>query len=396
MRWKLIAGNVVALLFACIVALVWVRASVTDALSRDITPMVERSVVLFDALRTAQGDRYQSLVVAQANSEAAREVFAATNTTARSQAAFEFAQRLARTLGESYPQGRPRPADVVAVTDDQGRVLARNVDARQEVGRDLKNEIEAVGVALQSGNAVHDYVRYDNTKWFDVVIAPISREGRVTGLAVVGYELADSIAAEDKARLGAEVGYIVREGDRFAVQSLSFGTQTEKTAIIELANASNLATILNSEGTLPVREVEIGGHRFRLAARAVPGLHRPTRAGAVRPGYVVLADVTAAQAPATGIALPILYLGVIALVLMIVLNILVSNSMLQPIEVIEEGLLKIINGDQAHRIELQHAELGGIVYRINQLVQTLTGEEESDESGRVSRPPSGRAPGEGV
>jgi hypothetical protein len=63
---------------------------------------------------------------------------------------------------------------------------------------------------------------------------------------------------------------------------------------------------------------------------------------------------------------------------------------------LEKGLLKIINGDQAHRLELQHAELGGIVYRINQLVQTLTGEEESDESGRVSRPPSGRGPSEGV
>lgn len=392
MRWKLIAGNVLSLLFATLVALVWVRSSVTDALSRDMSPSVARGVVLFDALRTAQGDRYESLVSAQANAEAARNVFGATNVTDQSRAAFDFAQATARSLGESYPTDRPRVADVVAITDDQGKVLARNVDARQEVGRDLKADFEAVAVALQTGRAVHDYVQYDRQRWFDVVFAPISREGRVAGLVVVGYELADSLATQDKAKLGADVGYIVREGDHFALQSLSFGTQTEKTAIIAWANANNIGATLNTDGSLPVREVEISGHRYLVAGRAVPGLHRPSRAGAVRPGYVVLADVTAAQAPATGIVLPILYLGLIALAFMTVFNVLVSNSLLQPIEIIEEGLLKIINGDQAHRIELQHAELGGIVYRINQLVQTLTGEEESDESGRVSRPPSGRTP----
>jgi hypothetical protein len=206
---------------------------------------------------------------------------------------------------------------------------------------------------------VHDYIRYDGTRWFDMVFAPISREGRVAGVIVVGYELADSLATQDKTRLGADVGYIVREGDRFAVQSLSFGTQTEKSAILAWASANNIGATLNTDGSLPVRELEISGRRYRIAGRAVPGLHRPTRAGAVRPGFIVLADVTAAQAPALGMVLPILYLGLLALVIMVVLNVLVSNSMLQPIEVIEEGLLKIINGDQAHRIELQHAELGG-------------------------------------
>jgi hypothetical protein len=80
-------------------------------------------------------------------------------------------------------------------------------------------------------------------------------------------------------------------------------------------------------------------------------------------------------------------------VLIAVYNILMANYLLQPIEQIEEGLLRIINGDRDHRIEVQHAELGGIVYRINQLVSELTGaEEEADESGRISRPPPRPAP----
>ncbi|MDP3279315.1 MAG: MXAN_5187 C-terminal domain-containing protein [Deltaproteobacteria bacterium] len=375
-------------------ALFWVRSSVTDALSRDVTPMVERSVVLFDALRTAQGDRYRAEVVAIAAQEAAAGVYGATTTSAQAVAAFEQAQRTSRLMGEHYPPSRPRPADLVVFTNVQGRVLARNVDARQEANRNLAEEFEAVGVALRSGNAVRDYLRYDGQKWFDVVFAPVRREGAIVGLLGVGYELSDSVAAEDASRLGAEVGYLVREGDRFALQSLSFGTQTEKTGVLAWANGGNvdLIRIFNSDSSVPTAEIDVSGHRWRVSGHAVPGLIRPTRAGAVRPGFVVLRDLSAAREPSLGLALPILYLALFGLLLVLIHNIVVSNSVLQPIEVIEEGLLRIINGDQAHRLELQHPELGGIVYRINQLVQTFTGEEESDDSGRVSKAPPRPAP----
>jgi methyl-accepting chemotaxis protein len=275
----------------------------------------------------------------------------------------------------------------VVITDEQGKFIGRNLDARADAGRDLRAEFDAVAAALQSRQPVHDYLRYDGQKWFDVVSAPIVRDGQAVGLLMVGYEIADSQAEEDKRRLGAEVGYLVREGDRFALQSLSFGTQTEKNAIIAWANAASLAATFNSGGTQQAQTISISGHDWTIAARALPGLHNPTRQGAVRAGYIVLRDVTAERSPSTGMVLPILYLSLIALVFLVVFNVLVTNSILQPIEQIEEGLLKIINGDQRHRIELRHRELGGVVDRINQLVATLTGEEESDESGRISRAP---------
>ena len=50
--------------------------------------------------------------------------------------------------------------------------------------------------------------------------------------------------------------------------------------------------------------------------------------------------------------------------------------------ILQQPLLTIVNGNTQHRINVEHAELGGIVYRINQLVASLTGEgDEGDEGG---------------
>ena len=62
-------------------------------------------------------------------------------------------------------------------------------------------------------------------------------------------------------------------------------------------------------------------------------------------------------------------------------NAAVAQYYEKPIEQIEESLLKVINGDRDHRVNVEHAELGGIVYRINQLISELTGVEEGDGTG---------------
>jgi hypothetical protein len=56
----------------------------------------------------------------------------------------------------------------------------------------------------------------------------------------------------------------------------------------------------------------------------------------------------------------------------------------------EEGLLAILNGQTDKRFELEHAELGGLAFRIDQLLNQLMGIEEdtTDADGRVSRAPN--------
>ena len=69
---------------------------------------------------------------------------------------------------------------------------------------------------------------------------------------------------------------------------------------------------------------------------------------------------------------------------------LLGNYITRPINMLEEGLLAILNGQADKRFELDHAELGGLAFRIDQLLNQLMGVEEdtTDDEGRVSRSPS--------
>jgi hypothetical protein len=65
---------------------------------------------------------------------------------------------------------------------------------------------------------------------------------------------------------------------------------------------------------------------------------------------------------------------------------------------LEEGLLAILNGQTDKRFELDHAELGGLAFRIDQLLNQLMGVEEdnTDDEGRVSKAPTAANFGEAL
>jgi HAMP domain-containing protein len=69
----------------------------------------------------------------------------------------------------------------------------------------------------------------------------------------------------------------------------------------------------------------------------------------------------------------------IAFLIAVVVALLLARSFLRPITLIEDGLLRIMNGDWTHRFEVKSAELGGLSYRINQLMAALLGDEEEGE-----------------
>jgi hypothetical protein len=79
--------------------------------------------------------------------------------------------------------------------------------------------------------------------------------------------------------------------------------------------------------------------------------------------------------------------------LVVLYGFVIGNFIMRPIERIEEDVLAVINGRTDLRLETQSAELGGLAFRINQLLNVLTGTEEasSDAQGRVSVAPSAGA-----
>lgn len=85
--------------------------------------------------------------------------------------------------------------------------------------------------------------------------------------------------------------------------------------------------------------------------------------------------------------LGVIFLG---LILTIVSATFINNYVSRPISDLEDGLLAIINGQTDLRFELEHPLLGGLVFRVNSLLNELLGvaEDTTDEEGRPSNAPS--------
>jgi hypothetical protein len=90
-----------------------------------------------------------------------------------------------------------------------------------------------------------------------------------------------------------------------------------------------------------------------------------------------------------GLLWPVLAVTGLGILLVCLGGFLLGNYLSRPVEELEEGLLAILNGKTDLRFEIEHAELGGLVFRLNSLLNQLMGvqEDDTDEEGRPSRPP---------
>jgi len=113
-------------------------------------------------------------------------------------------------------------------------------------------------------------------------------------------------------------------------------------------------------------------------------------------GYGPTDSVLIAAVPASlvdGVASllwPILAVGALGLLMVVFAGVLLGNYISQPVSELEDGLLAIINGQQDLRFQIEHDELGGLVFRINSLLNAMTGvpEDTTDDQGRPSKAPS--------
>ena len=61
----------------------------------------------------------------------------------------------------------------------------------------------------------------------------------------------------------------------------------------------------------------------------------------------------------------------------------IANNVMDPIEQMEDDVLAVINGRGDVRLEIETPELGGLAYRVNQLINLYTGVAEEDDEGRA-------------
>ncbi|NMC71375.1 MAG: hypothetical protein GYA57_15090, partial [Myxococcales bacterium] len=229
------------------------------------------------------------------------------------------------------------------------------------------------------------------------VLSPSS--GMTVGLLAIGVKTENlaRVARDAKAKVvlarktskqGVETIQLLGDGnDDEKVESLPEGFRKEVATAFDAdlrAVAGISATDKGGKGLRPPRDFEYGGTTYLARAvgltNDVGQITRDDPSFAV--GYlamIVLVDKTHAMAALSSMWL-VWLLTAVAFVIAIIAALVIAHGLLRPITQIEDGLLRIMNGDWTHRFDVQSAELGGLSYRINQLMAALLGDEEEGEA----------------
>lgn len=380
MRLKIIAGNLVAVLLLGLVSYFVVGSDLEQQLENRVRTQIVNDQALLDRSLRLLALEFVSQVKQRATDPDVALVFTALDDEGRRTRAFEAAERSSAWLGDPARGTRGRP-DIVVVTDDAGKVVARNADRNRMNGMQLDTAIPALRATIRDGEARHGiWKKADEGKLLEVAAAAIRNEqGTITGALVVGYDLSNGLAqSEGKTLGGRDVAFIVDD----KVYSSSFTETVAKQLRAHLFGPAK-----------PVTDAAIGGSVSNPWTAALDGSQYvgviaplPSAAGS-KVAYAVLANRTQAVQMVTDSTQTLILLTVVFAIVVLGYGFMVGNSIVKPIEEIEEGVLAVINGNTDLRLETSNPDYGGLAYRINQLLNVFTGVSEGeaeDEQGRVS------------
>jgi hypothetical protein len=383
MRFKIIVVNAGIIVLATILTFVMLTTSLKGVVS-DPTERkheVERSLraaasqLALDALRL---ERWLETNVA---ADAVRGAFTMPTPESRQQAALNEANRLRDTASGDDQFARMTPS-LVALVDAEGVVVSRDGSNLMR-GEKLSQAYPALGEALKTGRA--GSAVWINRQRQEQLLASwaIARgeTGSVIGAVVIGTPLNDErLTRTSELTSGALLG-VARSSDKgleMVAESRASGAARPALTAGPVAAAARSSTA--SKGVAVAEGVVEDSF---VGALPVEGY------GAT--DTVLVASVPASRvASLTNILWPVLAVGGLSLVLVVFGGVLLGNYISQPVSELEDGLLAIINGQQDLRFQIEHGELGGLVFRINSLLNAMTGvpEDTTDDQGRPSKAPS--------
>lgn len=373
MRLKIISGDLMAVLVLGVLSYALTRRDVEGELEGRLHASAPRNAALFERSFRLSSLDFLAQIDDRAGQRIVRSALASVGEEARRQRAFQAAETIAQWFRDPA-RGHPDAPEMVVLTDETGRVLARDKDINRMFGRSLVGPLPILREVLASGVSRHA-VFFDESekKLLLAGASPIVQpEGGVIGALVVGYELSNGVARAEVANVGGELAIFV--DGRLDSSSLP----GSPAAALERAYAglasSGGGRSLDDHAPFPI---EVGAKEYVVSFGTLPG------SMSNRVAYALLLDQTAELASARGTSL-VLLLTLCAALGVILYGFLIANGFLRPLERIEEEILAIINGRRDRRIEVESAELGGLAYRINQLVNVLGGVGDVDSDGRVT------------
>jgi hypothetical protein len=384
MRSKIIVVNAGIVILVALLSYVLLATSLKSV----IADPAERKHEVEFSLRAANAQlaldalRVERWLEKSIASEATRGVFGLATPEARQQAALSEANRL-RDAAQGDSQFAGMAPSLVALVDDQGVVISRDGSNLMR-GEKLSQAYPVLAEALKSGRAGSSvWINRQRQEQLLVSYAIVRSEtGALAGAVVVGTPLNDERMARTSELTSGSVLVFARASDK-ALEGVadSGGNNAATVTAATTAPVANAARAAVASKGIASPEASIDGNLFGVMP--VDG-YGPT-------DTVLISAVPAQRVASTASLLwPVLAVGALGLLMVVFAGFLLGNYISQPVSELEDGLLAIINGQQDLRFQIEHDELGGLVFRINSLLNAMTGvpEDTTDDQGRPSKAPS--------
>ncbi len=382
MRWKIIIvnGGIVLLVGILSFGLLFTTLGDVVANPRQAQSDAERAIRAANAVLELDALRSERWLNEKALTEEVQSVFQAGTERARNEGATEQANTIHGAASNDPLFAKMAPALVLFV-DKSGTALGRNGSNLMR-GDKTGEAYDSLMKAIKSGRTMSAmWLSREREEQLLVSYAPVRGEGgEVLGALVMGTPLNDErLSRTSEMTSDRQLVLGVPATDKLEVVAKSANAQGEVVAAANDATVAQGAIATMKSGNATVLDGAPEG--LLLAAAPLMGYSEtPT---------VILAAVPSSLVPSVaGLLWPVLAVAGFALVLVVVGGMLLGNYISRPVEEIEDGLLQIINGKANLRFELEHPELGGLVTRINSLLNAFMDVAETDEAGRPSRPPS--------
>jgi len=375
-RNKIIAVNAVIIVIVGLLSFVIVRSALSAVAGNpaQLTARAKHDAQGAAARFQLDALRVERFLAAKASEQATLDAINKSTPNARGEAATALCDQIVSTAKGSFEGAVP---SLVELVDQNGRIVGRN---GSNLGRG--DDIGAIYPGLKDAIAKN---KSGSDVWFnkernDQYLAsyvPVSEGGQIKGALVMGTTLGDELARVSDATTDRPLVLIVPTKDDVAIAAHSANAEAVTDAV--------------TKSKAEIKGAITAGHTVVAMANNLPIGAAPLESlGDGKRGAMLSAAPASLIEDPGAMAYPILGAMVLGIVLVIIGGWLLGNYISRPINMLEEGLLAILNGQADKRFELDHAELGGLAFRIDQLLNQLMGVEEdtTDEEGRVSKAPT--------
>ena len=379
MRIKIIAVNALIVVTVGLLSFLLVRSSIGSATSNkdELTAEARNDVNGAAGRLQLDGLRAERWLASAASDQLTLDALAKASPSARGDAATKRCDDLVSKMKNTVLFERNVPT-LVALVDASGRIVGRN-SSNLNRGDDMAGTYHDLKSTLATGQPGSD-VWYERDRYLASYVVVRDEQGRTVGALVIGRPLNDTLSRVSEATTGRALILVVSKGDGFEIVAHSQAVAPQLDESVTHSAKDMLKNALSHQQTDNIRDDEL-----LVAAAPLPAFEDGKRAL-----LVAAAPASLIQDP-SGLAMtPIFGAMAMGLVLVIVGGWLLGNYITRPINNLEEGLLAILNGQTDKRFELDHSELGGLAFRIDQLLNQLMGVEEdtTDAEGRASVAPN--------